>query len=54
MNVFDKHQLNIAKKTLKMSDVGILIMGGMTRDEARQIIKKLTRQPKTKNKIKKV
>ena len=42
MDTFDKHQLRIAKDTLKMSDVGALIMGGMTKDEARKIIKKLT------------
>lgn len=28
LSVFDKHQLNIARKTLKMSDVGAMIMGG--------------------------
>jgi hypothetical protein len=40
MTVFDKHQIAIAKKTLKMSDVGARIMGGMTKDEAREILKK--------------
>jgi hypothetical protein len=49
MNVFEKHQLNIAKKTLKMNDVGVLIMGGMTKDEARQIILKLTGKPAKEN-----
>ena len=42
LSVFDKHQLAIAKKTLKLSDVGAIIMGGMTKDEAREVIKKLT------------
>ena len=42
LSVFDKHQLKIAKDTLKMSDVGAAIMGGMTKEEARQIIKRLT------------
>ena len=42
MNVFDKHQLKIARATLKMSDVGAFVMGGMTKDEARKVIKKLT------------
>ena len=47
MTVFEKHQLKIAKDTLKMSDVGALIMGGMTKDEARQVIIRLTgRTPK--------
>ncbi len=42
MNVFDKHQLRIARDTLKMSDEGALIMGGMTKEEARKVIKRLT------------
>lgn len=40
MDTFDKHQLRIARHTLKLSDVGAMIMGGMTKEEARQIIKK--------------
>jgi hypothetical protein len=47
MNVFDKHQLAIARQTLKYSDIGARIMGGMTKDEARAIILKLTgKKPK--------
>jgi hypothetical protein len=47
LSVFDKHQLNIARKTLKMSDEGARIMGGMTKEEARKIIKKFTgKEPK--------
>ena len=42
LSVPEKHQLAIAKKTLKMNDVGVLVMGGMTKDEARISIKKLT------------
>jgi len=42
LSVFDKHQLNIARKTLRMSNVGAKIMGGMTKEEAREIIKRLT------------
>jgi hypothetical protein len=42
MNVFDKHQLSIARKTLKMSVAGALIMGGMNHSEARLVIIKLT------------
>lgn len=41
LSVFDYHQLKIAKKTLKMSDVGVFILGGMTKKEAKTIIKKL-------------
>lgn len=42
LSVPDRHQLAIAKKTLQMSDAGARIMGGMTKEEARAIIKKLT------------
>lgn len=42
MNVFDKHQLRIARQTLKYTDEGAKVMGGMTKDEARAIILKLT------------
>ena len=46
LSVFDKHQLQIAKRTLELSDVGALIMGGMTKEEARKVIKKLTGKEK--------
>ena len=42
LNIFDKHQLKIAYSTMKMSDVGAAIMGGMTKEEARQVIFRLT------------
>ncbi len=42
LSVPEQHQLNIARKTLTYSDVGARIMGGMTKAEARVIIKKLT------------
>jgi hypothetical protein len=42
LSVPEKHQLRIARDTLKMSDIGARIMGGMTKDEAREIIKRLT------------
>ena len=38
IDVARKHQLRIARDTLRMSDVGALIMGGMTKDEARAIL----------------
>ena len=31
VDVFAKHQISIAKKTLKLSDAGALILGGMTK-----------------------
>jgi len=47
LTVPEQHQLKIARRTLQLSDVGARIMGGMTKAEARQIIKKLTgRTPK--------
>lgn len=42
LDIFDKHQLKIARRTLQLSDVGVLILGGMTKDQAREIIKRLT------------
>jgi len=38
MDVFKKHQINIAKQTLKMNDVFARIMGGMTKEQARKIL----------------
>jgi len=46
LSVFDRHQLKIARDTLKLSDIGAAILGGPTKDEARQIIKRFTgREP---------
>ncbi len=42
LSVFDVHQLRVARKTLKMSDAGALIMGRPTKEESRQIILELT------------
>lgn len=35
---WDEHQIKIARQTLLMSDVGASIMGGPTKEEARQIL----------------
>ena len=40
IDVFAKHQIRIAQSTLRMSDVGALIMGGMTKAEAVEVLKK--------------
>lgn len=40
LSVPERHQLKIAKDTLKMSDSGAKIMGGMTKKEARTFLKK--------------
>jgi hypothetical protein len=42
MSVADKHQLAIAKKTLKMTPAMAKIMGGMNHDEAKEVIARLT------------
>jgi len=47
LSVPEQHQLKIARKTLTYSDAGAMIMGGPSKAEARQIIKRLTgRMPK--------
>lgn len=38
-----KHQLKIARQTLKLSDVGARILGGMTKEEARMLLQKHAR-----------
>ena len=47
MRVEDQHRLRIARQTLRMPDAMLGVMGGMTKDEARRIIKELTgKEPK--------
>lgn len=41
LTVPEKHQLRIAKDTLKMSDAMAGVMGGMSKEEAREVIKQL-------------
>ena len=43
LTIPEKHQLKIAKSTLKMTDIGARIMGGMTKEEAKEVIKYLTK-----------
>lgn len=45
LTIPEQHQLKIAKRTLDLSDVGALILGGPTKKEAREIILKLTGKP---------
>ena len=45
LTVPDRHQLKVARQTLKYSDAGALIMGGPTKAEAREIILRLTGKP---------
>lgn len=38
---FDKHKKRIALSTLKMSDVGANVMGGMSKKEAREFLRSI-------------
>lgn len=39
MSPADRHQFKIAKDTLRMTDAGASIMGGMSKDQARQFLR---------------
>lgn len=39
MDVFRKHQLRIARDTLRLSDVGARVMGGPSKEEARAFLR---------------
>ena len=38
-NVFLMHQINIAKRTINMPDAILNVLGGMTKEEAKKILK---------------
>jgi hypothetical protein len=40
LSVLDQHCYRIALKTLRLSDIGAAIMGGQTKDEARDFLKR--------------
>jgi hypothetical protein len=40
LNMFEQHQFNIAKSTLRLTDAGAHILGGMTKVEARNFLRK--------------
>ena len=46
LDVFQKNQYKIACDTLKMSDIGASIMGGMTKREAKIIKARLEKKMK--------
>ena len=48
LDIFERRQLKIARDTLKMSDVGAMVMGGVTKAEAKEIIKRLTAKKRRK------
>lgn len=43
LSIPEQHQLRIARKTLTMSDIGASIIGGPSKEEAREIIRRLRR-----------
>jgi hypothetical protein len=50
LSVPERHQLRIALDTLKMNDVMARVMGGPSKEEARQIVKRLTgKEPRKRN-----
>jgi len=51
LSIFQQHQKKIAIRTLKMSDAGALVIGGMNKVEARAFLKKIGY---TDEKIKKI
>lgn len=38
LSIPERHMFKIAKSTLKMSDAGAAVMGGMTKDQARDFL----------------
>lgn len=47
LSVPEQHQLKIARATLKLSELGAKLMGGMDHATARTVIRRLTgREPK--------
>lgn len=50
-NVCLKHRLRIAFRTLQLSDVGALILGGITKAEARVLIKTHSKRGKRNAKL---
>ncbi|MAH48570.1 hypothetical protein CMI37_22285, partial [Candidatus Pacearchaeota archaeon] len=44
LSIPEQHQLRIARRTLKMPNAMVGIMGGPNKEESRKIIKRLTRR----------
>ena len=40
MNPIDEHQIRIAVQTLRLNDVGVKVLGGPDKEEARQTLKR--------------
>lgn len=41
LNTFEKHQVKIARSTMKMPDPILGVMGGMNKTEAKEILNRL-------------
>lgn len=46
---FEKHQLRIARDTLRMNPVIVPVMGGMTIEEAEEIVRKYEDRKRTRH-----
>jgi hypothetical protein len=46
ITVFERHQLRIAKQTLRTPDAVAAVMGGMTKKEANNFIAKIEKRTK--------
>lgn len=46
LGVAEKHQRRIAVSTLKMTDIGAAIMGGMNKADARQFLRSIGENPR--------
>ena len=44
LTVAEQHQLRIARQTLKMNDTMLAVLGGMTKEQAREVIKRLSQK----------
>lgn len=44
LSIPEQHQLRIARRTLKMPDAMVGVMGGPNKEESREIIKRLSRR----------
>ncbi len=39
MDIPTQHQVKVAKDTLRLSDWGVAVLGGMTKEEAREVLR---------------
>jgi len=46
LTVLEKHQLAVARRTLKMPDAMVAVMGTITKAEAQEIVERLSKKQK--------